>query len=452
MAWLITRARLQSVTLDEATSYQLFAAPDWARCWYASSGNHVLNTILVRASTQLFGLSELTLRAPALMGAAIYIAAAYGLCVRISSEAAIRIPLFVCLVYSPFAMDYMIAARGYGLALGLLLEAVWAMSVSRFATASICVGLSFCANFSFAYIDAALILLSAVWAFGQTRNWGAAFRCVLPGAVTAGLICGRTLMEWPKGELYYGAAGLREMWESIVSATFDELNPHVMMPALEPAPLWLGYLIAAVLIWQTQRLVWAAQPLGLLLSRALAVALLCHWLAFRIMDVPLPMARTAIFFVPLALLLIGLGAALPAGSGFSALPRFVSVAALTLCALYSVGCLRLSHFKEWKFDAEVKETFQVLQNVRPRSMLSDAVIDWRYADPLNFYRESWHESGVPEFAWSEPHVEGKSAYVLYYPTAKDFIRKQSLHVIYRGLVSDVVVAVRRAKPGTSVSQ
>lgn len=356
MAWAIARACLQSVTLNEASSYLSFVASDWPSHWHAAANNHVLNSILERLFTTVFGLSHLTLRLPALIGAGIYIAASHALCRRIGSESAVRWPLFFCLVYNPFIMDYMVAARGYGLALGFLMAAVWAILESRFAIASVCVGLSFCANFSFAYMDAALILLGAVWAWRETKNWRTLALCVVPGGLTAFLIYGSTVWSWPKGELYYGALHLSDMWKSIVSATFDDVNPFVVHPllalgleALRPA---LPSLVVAVLIWQTLRIVWNGQQLGLILARAIAIALLCHWLAFRLMQVPLPVARTAIFFVPLAFLLIGIGAALPSRSGFGGLPRLASIAVLSLCAMYFIGCLRLSYFKEWRFDAE----------------------------------------------------------------------------------------------------
>src|SRR5712692_2705829 len=117
MACAITRACLQSVSVDEAISYLAFAGTDWPSHWHAAAANHVLNSILERLFTTVFGLSHLTLRTPVLIGAAIYIAASYALCRRISSQLAIRWPLFLCLVYNPFIMDYMVAARGYGLAL-----------------------------------------------------------------------------------------------------------------------------------------------------------------------------------------------------------------------------------------------------------------------------------------------------------------------------------------------
>ncbi len=396
------------------------------------------------------------MRAPALVGGAIYIVASYALCWRISSQLSVRCPLFLCLVYNPFIMDYMVAARGYGLALGFLIAAVWAISDSRFATASICAGLSFCANFSFAYIAAAVMLIFTVWATGQTKNWRTLSPCLIPGGVTAFVICGSTVWTWPKGQLYYGAPHLTQMWQSIVSASFDELNPFIVNPLLAASLEGLGavlpYFVAAVLIWQTLRILRTGQPLGLILARAMGIALLLHWLAFRLVGIPLPMARTAIFFVPLAFLLIGIGAALPSGSRFGAWPCLMSIAALIMCAAYFIGCLRLTYFKEWKFDAEVKDVFGVLQSVHRRYGIREFGTDWRYSSTLNFYREYFHDLEIGPFGWTDPPVPDKPAYVLYYPLAEGFIEKQNLHVIYRGKLSDVVVAVRQAELPSTTNQ
>src|SRR5208283_1744832 len=120
MAWLVARAMSQSITIDEADTYLSFVAPDWPSHWYPSNNNHVLNSILMRIFIWLFGLSQLTVRGPALIGAVIYIVAAYRLCKMIAAGSHLLLPLFVCFVYNPFVMDYLVAARGYSLALGFL--------------------------------------------------------------------------------------------------------------------------------------------------------------------------------------------------------------------------------------------------------------------------------------------------------------------------------------------
>ena len=238
-----------------------------------------------------------------------------------------------------------------------------------------------------------------------------------------------------------------ETWRNIVSSTFGELNPFLVHPLLATALHGVGRrlptLAFALLIWQMLRILWTGQQQGVILARAASLALLCHWLAFRLFGIPLPMERTSIFFVPLGLLLIGIGAALPSsGSRFGMVPRYTSIAILSLCAIYFAGCLRVSYFREWKFDADVKEVYGALADVKTRYGIREIEVDWRYASPLNFYREYFHDRKVAPFVWTEPHVEGKPAYLLYFPEAKDFIRKQNLQIVYRGKVSDAVVAVR----------
>jgi hypothetical protein len=83
---IVARACTQSVTLDEAESYLGFAGNTWPAQWTPSSGNHVLNSLLERLATSIFPLNELTLRAPAMIGAAIYIGSAFYLCVLLTER------------------------------------------------------------------------------------------------------------------------------------------------------------------------------------------------------------------------------------------------------------------------------------------------------------------------------------------------------------------------------
>src|SRR5713226_993873 len=101
-------------------------------------------------------------------------------------------------------------------------------------------------------------------------------------------------------------------------------------------------------------------------------------------------------------------------------------------------------FKEWKFDADVKDAYAVVQSLHRRDGIREVEIDWRYSDPFNFYRAYFHDDGIGPFGWVQPLRLDKPVYVLYYPTAQSFIEKQNLHVIYHGKLSDVVVAVRPA--------
>src|SRR4029077_1186426 len=96
-----------------------------------------------------------TTRLPALIGAAIFIVRSLDLSEMLAPKGIFRLALFVCLTYNPFVQDYLVAARGYSLALGFyaaVLGVVIRVCVERQASrriiviASICSGLSFCSN------------------------------------------------------------------------------------------------------------------------------------------------------------------------------------------------------------------------------------------------------------------------------------------------------------------
>jgi hypothetical protein len=451
MAWVIARACLQSVTIDEADSYLAFASADWAAQWYPSSGNHVLNTILMEIFTSVFGLSHLTLRGGSMAGAAIYLAAVYGIAVRFAHDPWVRRPLFLCLVFSPFVMDYMVAARGYSLALGLFAASLYLMARAvaeerldwPATAASICTGLSVTANFSFAYVNAAALLVFAIW--GCRRTWKAPVKTLLPAFLTANLVCGSTIWTFPRSQLYYGATSLREMWNSLAAATFDSLNPFVVNP-----------LVARCLEFLAPVLPWAFLVLGLAqfavvrsaadrkfaapILAILAAALVMHWLAFRIARIPLPMARTGIFFVPLTVLLVAIAAANRAG------PRLLRVSAtalLVVASIYFAGCLRLAYFKEWEFDIDAKEAFAVLRDLHRREGIAEVSSDWRYSSTLNFYRRFYHDESVGPFPFQTPRPLDKRAYVLWYPDGEAFIAAQNLQLVYRSKRSDLAIALRR---------
>ena len=94
--WVIARACIQSITIDEADTYLVWVARPDPSHWSPASNNHILNSLLMRLFTGLFGLSRLTVRAPALIGVAIHIGAAYYLCDRTVPDLRVALPILVC--------------------------------------------------------------------------------------------------------------------------------------------------------------------------------------------------------------------------------------------------------------------------------------------------------------------------------------------------------------------
>jgi len=443
VAWSVARACVQSVTLDESDTYFWFVAN--SDVFYPFPNNHVLNTLLIWVATHLFGLSSLTLRLPALLGAIVYVGACYFLCSSLIDRFSLRFPVFICLIFNPFILDFMVAARGYSLANAFLLAAIsialWRRS---WALASLALGLSFTANFSFAFVDAAALLAILGWALWRRESESAgriAAMCILPGLMVAMAIGGYTFTHMKKVDLYYGAHSLGEMTGSLVEATLYHINPRiggslykvmrVLYPLLLPA---LGVLCVVQIMVARLRVRWFAAGLG----GIAALTVLMHWAAFRLFQLPLPLSRTGIFLVPLCTLFVGL---IAAGSGLWL--RRASTAVFFCLAFYFLLCLRLNYFKEYEYDRDVKDVYSVLARLNHEYGVTDVAASGVYASPLNFYRVASGRETFPEFkATVGEFPVGKSVYVMHGVFERPFIDREGLAVVYRGRSGEVVVAVR----------
>jgi uncharacterized membrane protein len=116
----VYRAVTQSIVHDEALTYQLYLVrpcPEMFRVF--SANHHFLNTLLMYLCGNLFGISEWSLRLPALAGAALYFAAVYRIAHQEFGTGYTFLLAVVLLTLHPLTLDFMVAARGYGIALAL---------------------------------------------------------------------------------------------------------------------------------------------------------------------------------------------------------------------------------------------------------------------------------------------------------------------------------------------
>src|SRR4030081_1537963 len=75
------RAATQSLTIDEAFTYQLYLAKNLrAILTEYDANNHVLYTLLAKLSVGLFGKSEFAIRLPSVLGGLVYFYAVFRVC------------------------------------------------------------------------------------------------------------------------------------------------------------------------------------------------------------------------------------------------------------------------------------------------------------------------------------------------------------------------------------
>lgn len=457
MAWAVGRAIIQSITIDEAFTYVVFVSH--GRYWRAASNNHTLNSVLMGLFTRMFGISDLTARLPALIGAALYITATYRLCRLLSQSIVLQAALFSCLVFNPFIFDFLVAARGYGLALGFLMWAIVSMvswhveqgppkSLNAACTvSSACIGLSVASNLAFAFVASVTIAAIILYALSQRKE--SAVRsiaaCVIPGAIVTLIFPAYPILHWPKGEFIYGATSLRDTFGTIVEASlyrtsFDLLEPAVFPLVCLTALIWLAYLF----FWPRRheqddvRSGWHFR-LGMALMVIVIATVGIHWVAFQLFGLLLPKDRTAIYLYSLPVTAVGAFAAIQLPTRLGRYLRTSLIGALVVMAAYFFLCLRLDHFKEWQWDADVKEAYSVLTCLNRAHGVTGIASGWPYFMALNFYRLARH-TPIDEILDESSNPPNVQVFVLDTWHNSGVVERRGLSVFYRGRSTDLVIA------------
>ncbi len=482
---LICRACIQSITIDEADTYLFFVGRPNPSHWEAASNNHVLNSMLIRLCTMIFGLHNITMRLPALTGACLYIVAAVFLACAITRQGIMRLTTFVLMVFNPFVMDYLVAARGYSLALGFLLSAL-ALCICRDrqelrrghpyripALAAGLLALSFCSNLAFGVINGVAFLGITLWVTLERAyhlNESARRRCILGtlglmtlvGAFITWFFVGPILLNWPQGELVAGASALKAALRSVIDASVVRPNPYLLNPQLVniltllgAVPIWALISLSAVdlaLLLAGLRLrkmiKGSVRQLGLLafFVGILALTIAGHIVLRRVFAVLYPIGRTAIFLAPLAVLTICSAAAIPFTWKLAELVRRCLMAAAVFASLYFLCCLRISYFNEWLFDADADKLYSVLARYNQQCGLRSVSSNWRYVAVLNYYRRQAAASdSIIEIPNAPPETAqypaGKEGYVIYYPQDEQFIQQHHLVLVYHSTLTDAGIAL-----------
>jgi hypothetical protein len=330
--------------------------------------------------------------------------------------------------------------------------------VRRCIVCSLCLALSFASNFSFAFVDfaALLAIIFLAWRKRGAPSVGAGrllAACVLPGLIVTLFLSASVVLKWPNGELRYGATSLQETFGSVIRASLYEVNPHVanplvykaasllkpyLFPVLGLAVLCQVLLIAFGRTWQrSRRLV----ELGAILAVIPIVSLLIHWMAFKLFHLLLPMDRTAIYVAAFWFLIAGIAAAVPLPWQFGKAAGNCLTVVLLSFGIYFLLCLRLTYFKEWKWDADGKSIYAVIAYYNHEHGIQEITTGWPFTSVLNFYRTLSGKETFGEFVSVNEYPPGKKVYVLLYPFDMDFVTKNGLKVVYRGETSDAVIAV-----------
>ena len=113
---MVYRAVQQDVTMDEAVTVSHWVLRDGYQ-WTPDTNNHMLNTLLMKISTSVLGVTPFSVRLPALLGGIGYSVSALLLALTLFGRTWRSGCVFVILTLNPFIMDYLCVARGYSIAM-----------------------------------------------------------------------------------------------------------------------------------------------------------------------------------------------------------------------------------------------------------------------------------------------------------------------------------------------
>lgn len=251
--YVAVRAWLLPITVDEASTAlnhvprrvvdTLLFETD------TNPNNHILNTLLIKIATGLFGWHQFVVRIPVLIGACLYGWASLQLVRLISGNSWVRIFSLLLMLGNPYLLEFFSFARGYGLAAGLITMAIW--QAWRFfqtnewkplRNAGLLAGFAVYANFTL-LIFFFPFLIMLIWACWQLNpKPGAFWQKGKPLAVTTLVF----LLLWYIPVIHVSRSSVLVAWEALGS--FFESVRLIMRTAIH-ANAYLGDATDVILTW-----------------------------------------------------------------------------------------------------------------------------------------------------------------------------------------------------------
>ena len=440
------RAATQSIVHDEALSWELYiSGPISAIFQTYTANNHFLATLLFRISTTFFGDSEFAMRLPSVLAGAWFFWTVFQLCALLFSDGWFFLLGFAVLTLNPILLDFLVAARGYGLAMAGLFWALFQMLAwfddrqrgigadvlrKRLWKAAIGSAVAVAANFTLLMPVSLLALAFCVLllkkpepasspeippppkprkkskksrpeaAPAPTRSYASFLHFVVPVAVLALAFVLAAPIDMARTEdLYAGSPTALKSLQSLAKVSFAYADrsglqqiEHILSSV---AIIFLPVIaVAALVLVSTSRAV-LASAVGLatfLSSLAVVGSALLLAAAHLATGIPYPEDRTGIYFVPLtSLAALGLARILADLPGFPRWIGFATAAVLLSFALEFAAQWNVHSFWVWRYDADTKRVFDALEAAaKPAAQTGDPIrlgVSWVFEPALNYYRE-----------------------------------------------------------------
>lgn len=412
MVFAVHRAATASFSHDESYSYIFYMKTSYWNLIKHVNGytnNHLLNSMGMKLSQELFGNSELALRLPNLLALVLFLF--YAARILLKLPAWFAICGFVLLGTNTFMLELFTLARGYGLSFGFMLMALFHLirairearrrDIVLFHVASVLATLS---NFTLLNVHLAGLITLYVLLVIRVYLGDLPRKRLVPITITNAVMLAisvavlwlpieHTLQQSP---LDFG--GKSDFFSTTVATWVKSLLPWVKIPDMLMMVLYgvIVLIVGAGLAVTIQRVRkgdaafftrWTALPTVLLV---LVLTSIGGELQHALFGVDRMVDRFALFFVPLLVLLAVQLLALLHEQGWIRVPRAV----MAIAALWGVFSFARGfgpyHSVEWQYDVRTKDAMATIaRDMHDRNYQGPPLhigINWLFEPTLNFYR------------------------------------------------------------------
>jgi hypothetical protein len=403
------RAGRLSMTHDECGSWTIWTDFPIFKCYYSpdcwgTANLHWLYVLLMKPSIGMFGNSELAIRLPALLGHLIYLIFSWKLIKSWTNHAWLILFGFILLNINPYMLDFFSLARGYGLALSMMMMSLYFLSrfvqTGKLSTVAGAFGagvLSVLSNFTllnyYVCLLAVFLGLLLVHFFRQREKrkalvvWPALVALLITGTM-AWLIYRPLGFLMEKGEFEYGANSFWDTFHSLVRNSiyggryFHMYNVEVFGGALVVLQV-VAFVFSIKRILKNpdgarERFLLVALLLPLLASVA---AIIQHYL----LGTQYLVNRTALLFIPLCALSVYLFFAFLQELKFRKWKAYMPALIGLFCIVHFFRTYQLDFASEWGYDAETKRMILYLDEKIPEGSKIKLGLHWIYHPSSSYY-------------------------------------------------------------------
>jgi hypothetical protein len=445
-AFCAYRAAVQSITVDEATTYLNYVRDHWANVWtHYDPNNHILYSILAQLSVRALHISEFSLRLPSVLAGFFFVIGVHRVLEATVGSRNIRWITLVAVSVSPLMLDFSVAARGYGLGVTLLVWAIYFSIRGRDLMAGIFAGLSMATTFNIAFSVIGLVACPLVLGTGRLRTRLRKCNNVAePAALIVLAICYPAIRQARFDQFYVGLPTIHEALFDFVSQTVRAVPGHGgwlgsgnALRAIEyfllPAVMLFVIAVSVRMLLREKRSRRALLP-AFTLILALAAIVASH--IFLGLNYPIDRLWLHLF------VLFALAWAVAASQVPS--PRIRVANAIVAVALIAqfLTQLHTSYFTLWVFDAPIKQIAQrVRDEVRDKPSGSLSLTgEWWHTPALQYYQHVYRLTALKPVERSDVTLlHGFDYYVLDTDAAASS-EAHRLIPIYRDHLSGVLLA------------